>query len=192
MGPGLGITLPTAADLPDPRARFACNPQLSGHGDRHDTNLREMAARGLRPVGRLDAAEGTRLRFSPGLRETLAFADTFFRDRFQGKIDTFVERAGLDVPTDEVSQFDHEPDEIAELDLATEGISTVIWTSGYRPGFGWVKLPVLDELGLPRQTGGRTDVPGLSFIGTPWLVDQGSANLVGLERDATALVEAAF
>lgn len=33
------------------------------------------------------------------------------------------------------------------------------------------------------------DVPGLSFIGTPWLVDMGSANLVGLERDAEALAE---
>jgi putative flavoprotein involved in K+ transport len=43
---------------------------------------------------------------------------------------------------------------------------------------------VLVEFGLPRQTDGATAVPGLSFIGTPWLVDQGSANLVGVVRDA--------
>jgi hypothetical protein len=46
---------------------------------------------------------------------------------------------------------------------------------------------VLDEFGLPVTEGGRTRVPGLSFIGTPWLVDMGSANLVGLVRDAEGL-----
>ena len=34
---------------------------------------------------------------------------------------------------------------------------------------------------------GRTEVPGLSFIGTPWLIDMASANLVALVRDAEAL-----
>ena len=66
---------------------------------------------------------------------------------------------------------------------------TVIWTSGYRPAFDWIEAPVIDDLGLPIQADGATPVPGVHFIGTPWLVDMGSANLVGLERDATALVE---
>jgi hypothetical protein len=47
---------------------------------------------------------------------------------------------------------------------------------------------VFDDVGLPITRGGRTEVPGLGFIGTPWLVDMGSANLVGLVRDAEALV----
>ncbi|HEY8438654.1 MAG TPA: hypothetical protein VIK65_08600, partial [Candidatus Limnocylindrales bacterium] len=72
---------------------------------------------------------------------------------------------------------------------AAEGISTVLWTSGYRPDFGWIELPVFDELGLPITDRGMTAVRGLSFIGTPWLVDMGSANLVAVARDAEALVE---
>ena len=75
-----------------------------------------------------------------------------------------------------------------ELDLAAEGISTVLWTSGYRAAFDWIEPDVLDANGLPVTDGGRTAVPGLSFIGTPWLVDMGSANLVGVARDAEALV----
>lgn len=62
-----------------------------------------------------------------------------------------------------------------------------ILLSGYRPALDWIELPVLDELGLPRGSGGVTDVEGLTFIGLPWMVDMGSANLVGLVRDATAL-----
>ena len=96
----------------------------------------------------------------------------------------------MDLPPDEVAQFTYDPPEVTELDLAEAGISTVLWTSGYRPAFGWIELPVLDEFGLPRQVGGRTDVPGLSFIGTQWMVDMGSANLVAVARDAEALVAA--
>src|SRR5262249_21245826 len=41
-GAEVGPRLPAIADLPTPRARFNCNPQLSGHCERHDTNLRQM------------------------------------------------------------------------------------------------------------------------------------------------------
>ena len=187
-GAAVGTPLPTVDKLPSPRARFACNPQLSGHGGGHDTNLREMASQGLRLVGRFEAADGTRARFAADLAENLRFADTFFDERFKSDCDTFTERAGEDLPPDDVSQFAFDPPEVTELDLAAAGITTVLWTSGYRPAFGWIELPILDEFGLPRQVGGVTDVPGLSFIGTPWMVDMGSANLIAVARDAEALV----
>lgn len=186
-GPEVGTPLPTPSDLAHPRLRLACNPQLSGHGERHDTNLRAMALAGLRLTGRLEAIDRTRARFAPDLSETLRFADRFFDDRFRTAFDTFASRSGEALPEDEPAQVDHEPPTIDELDLAGTGVSTVLWTSGYRPAFAWVDFPVFDDLGLPITRGGRTDVPGLSFIGTPWLVDMASANLVGLVRDAEAL-----
>jgi putative flavoprotein involved in K+ transport len=187
-GRTIGLGLPTPAQLPDPRARFACNPQLSGHGGGHDTNLRAMARDGLRLVGRLAGVEGTRVFFATDLADNLRFADGFFEARFRPDCDAYIERIGLELPPDEPGQVDFDPPVMPDLDLAAEGISTVLWTSGYRPAFGWIRLPVLDEFGLPVTDGGQTAVPGLSFIGTPWLVDMGSANLVGVERDAKTLV----
>jgi putative flavoprotein involved in K+ transport len=186
-GREVGATLPTVESLPSPAARFACNPQLSGHGGGHDTNLRRMAAEGVRLVGRLEAIEGTIARFRPDLNENLTFADRFFDERLRPTCDTFAARVEGDFPEDEPDQFSFEVPEVEELDLAGEGIGTVLWTSGFRPAFEWIELPVLDEFGLPRQIAGLTDVPGLAIIGTPWLVDMGSANLVGLVRDAEAL-----
>ena len=186
-GRELGVGLPTAADLPAPQARFRCNPQLSGHGEPHDTNLRRMGSEGLRLVGRFEGVDGTRARFGDDLAEKLQFADSFFTLQFRDDLDRYALVAGLDLPEGSDEQVAYEPPAVRELDLAAEGISTVIWTSGYRPAFGWVQPPVLDELGLPITDGGVTSVPGLSFIGTPWLVDMGSANLVGLVRDAEAL-----
>jgi len=147
-----------------------------------------MAASGLRLVGRLEAAAGTRLRFAADLSASLRFADGFFGQRFKPSFDVFAERMGLVLPPDDLAQVEFEPPEVAEIDVAAESITSVLWTSGYRPAFGWIRLPVFDELGLPIQVGGVTSVPGLAFIGTPWLVDLGSANLVGVERDAAALV----
>jgi len=187
-GREVGAPLPFAATLQDPRARLACNQHLSGHGGGHDTNLRQMAADGIRLVGRLDAAEGTRARFRADLGANLRFADAFFAERFASLCERFIEATGVDVTDEPIAEFAYEPPEVAELDLAAEGISTVIWTSGYRPAFEWIEPPVLDELGLPVTDEGLTTLPGLAFIGTPWLVDMGSANLIGLVRDAEDLV----
>ena len=192
-GPAVGLALPQAASLPDPRARFACNPQLSGHGEPpRDVNLRAMAGDGLRVVGRLEAAQGVRARFAPGLADTLRFVDTFFADRLQPTFDAYAQRTGMELPPGSFGQVAFDPPEVPELDLVAAGISTVLWTSGYRPAFAWIEPPVLDDLGLPIQQAGLTDVAGLAFIGTPWLADMGSANLVGVARDAEALVQRLF
>jgi putative flavoprotein involved in K+ transport len=186
-GEAVGTPLPSAATLAGPRARLMCNPHLSGHGGGHEVNLRQMASQGIRLTGRLEGADGTRARFAADLTGTLAFADRYFEERLRASFDTYAERVGIDLPEGEVAQHDYQPAEVTELDLAAEGITTVMWTSGYRPAFDWIDIPVLDEFGLPRQTRGVTEVPGLTFIGLPWMHDMGSANLVGLARDAEYL-----
>ena len=186
-GPELGTPLPTIDQLPDPRLKFACNPHLSGHGGGHDTNLRQMALDGIRLVGRFEAGDGERARFAANLAETLAFADGLFDARFRPMFDAYAERAGIDVPADDRAWPAYEPPEVTELDLAADGIGTILWTTGYRPDYGWLDLPVLDEFGVPRHTRGVSEVPGLTFIGLLWQLDNASANLTGVGRDAEYL-----
>jgi len=187
-GPRFGISLPTPDRLPSPAARFACNPQLSGHRGGHSVDLRQLARDGIvRLVGRFDAVEGTMARFRPDLTENLAYADTNFDARIRQLCDAYIAASGEACPPYEAESIAFDPPEVTELDLAAEGVSTVLWSSGYRPSFGWIRLPVLDEMGLPIQRDGATPVDGLTFIGTPWLVDMGSASHVGLTRDAAAL-----
>jgi putative flavoprotein involved in K+ transport len=170
--------------------RFACNPHLSGHNGGHDTNLRRFAAEEMTLVGRLEGIDGERARFAADLSANLAFADRFFDERWRGLFDTFIERSGTDAPPDDrPAPFEFEPREITELDLAAEGISAVIWTSGYRLDYSWIDLPIFEANGVPRQVDGMSEQPGLSFIGLPWLRDQGSATLFGVGRDAARLAE---
>ena len=186
-GAELGCPLPTVETLPDPRARFACNPQLSGHGGGHDTNLRRFAADGIRLVGRFEGADGELARFASDLAANLTFADEFFDQRFKPLFETYAERAGFDAPPDDRVPFTFEVAEVTNLDLFAEGISTVLWTTGYTPDYGWLDIPVLVEFGLPRHLRGVSDVPGLTFIGLLWQHTQASANFGGVAADAAHL-----
>jgi putative flavoprotein involved in K+ transport len=62
--------------------------------------------------------------------------------------------------------------------------AAIIWATGFRPDFGWIDLPVLDEHGHPAHRRGVTAVPGLYFLGLPWLYRRGSALLGGVGDDA--------
>jgi putative flavoprotein involved in K+ transport len=186
-GPEFGVFLPSVDQLPEPRLKFACNPHVSGHDGGHDTNLRQMALDGIRLTGRFGGASGERVTFAPDLADNLRFADDFFNVRFKPLCDTFAERAGVAVTDDDRAWPAFEPPEVTELDLAREGISTVLWTTGYAPDYGWLDLPILDEFGVPRHVRGVTDVPGLTFIGLLWQLNNSSANLTGVAVDAEYL-----
>jgi putative flavoprotein involved in K+ transport len=183
-GSEYGVPLPTMDKLPDPRLRSAGNPHLSGHRGGHETNLRELAAGSLGLLGRIEAVDGERLHLAADLSANLARADRFFGERFQPLIDTFIERAGTDSPPDDRETFVFEPPEPSEFDLGEAGVSTVIWTTGYRLGFDWIDLPIFDEQGFPRQRRGVTDLPGLYFLGLLWQHTQASATLFGVGLDA--------
>ena len=71
-----------------------------------------------------------------------------------------------------------------ELDVRRDGIGAVIWTSGYRPDYGWVQLPVFDDMGFPIQKDGLSSVPGLYFVGVHWLRKNKSSILYGVGEDA--------
>jgi putative flavoprotein involved in K+ transport len=68
--------------------------------------------------------------------------------------------------------------------VAQDGIGSVIWTTGYRPDYGWVKVPVFDDMGFPVQTDGRTNMAGLYFMGVHFLRKAKSSILFGVGEDA--------
>ena len=73
------------------------------------------------------------------------------------------------------------------LDLAAERIRTVVWATGYRRDYGWLRLPVFDRTGEIAHRGGVTAVPGLFAIGLPFLRRRSSTFIDGVGRDAEAL-----
>jgi putative flavoprotein involved in K+ transport len=64
-------------------------------------------------------------------------------------------------------------------------ITNVIWCTGFRPGFSWIDLPVLGDLGEPHHEAGVVAAePGLYFVGLHFLYSVSSETLMGVSRDA--------
>ena len=76
--------------------------------------------------------------------------------------------------------------------LKSAGITTVIWACGFSFDFGMVKFPVFDDFGFPVTQRGKTRIPGLFFLGMPWLYQQRSGLLLGVGDDATCVAEEIF
>jgi putative flavoprotein involved in K+ transport len=172
----------TPDKLPSPAARLLGNPQVTGHGRGHDLNFRTLHAMGVELVGRFLGADGTTLRFADDVAASVDFGDARWAD-LRGFIDAYCARTGTPVPAYPIPP----PFRIetrTELDMSREGIGTVIWTTGYRPEYGWVRFPVFDDMGFPIQVDGRASVPGLYFVGVHWLRTNKSSILYGVGEDA--------
>jgi len=64
-------------------------------------------------------------------------------------------------------------------------VANVVWSTGFRHDFSWIHLPAFDESGYPLHRRGVVDsVPGLFFIGLPFLHAFGSMLIGGAARDA--------
>jgi putative flavoprotein involved in K+ transport len=64
-------------------------------------------------------------------------------------------------------------------------VANVIWCTGFRNDYGWMRLPLpLDADGFPEQERGAvTSLPGLYFIGLPFLHSFASMLILGAGRD---------
>jgi putative flavoprotein involved in K+ transport len=189
-GPEYGLNGLTVAQLPSPAARFACNPLLTGANGGHDIHLRDLGRRGVRLHGHLDAADDGDLVFSDDLAERLATVEAGFSQRLRPMLDAYIAAAGIEAPEAEPRPADDWlPSEPARLNLAAEGVTSVLWATGYGLDFGILDIPVLDEWNYPRHSRGVTEHPGLYAVGLPWLTGHSSAIVAGVGRDAEYIAE---
>jgi putative flavoprotein involved in K+ transport len=67
--------------------------------------------------------------------------------------------------------------------------STVVWCTGFRQVFDWIRLPILDEHGWPTEYRGVVDAaPGLFFCGLSYQYAFASMVFPGIGRDADYVV----
>ncbi|MFN3576365.1 MAG: flavin-containing monooxygenase [Tabrizicola sp.] len=164
---------------------------VSGAYGGHTMDFRRLAGMGVTLLGRAgDFADG-RLQIAPDLAQNIENGDRNYLSVLD-EADAYATAHGLDLPPEpEARQLGPLPDcvtnPILALDLKSAGISTVIWATGFRLDFGWIDLDIFRDDGRPRHQDGVTEVPGLYFIGLPWLSCRGSAFIWGAWKDAERL-----
>ena len=73
------------------------------------------------------------------------------------------------------------------VDLRSAGIKTVIWATGFRRAYPWLKVPVFDDDGEIRHRSGVTPVAGLYVLGMHFQRRRKSAFIDGVGDDAAFL-----
>jgi len=162
-------------------------PQLVGGQDNRDLDLGDLQSCGVRLVGRATAARSDRMLFADDLSETLRNADTQLAELL-AKIDAYIEANVRDpVPAPASVQPVPCPRTTRQIVFADAGISSVIWATGYKRNYPWLRLPVLDERGDIRHERGITTEPGVVVLGMRFQATKGSNLIDGVGADAEEL-----
>jgi putative flavoprotein involved in K+ transport len=171
------------------KVRRKANHYLTGRDGGHDIDLRAFALEGMQLYGRLkDFSDGV-LRFGDDLAKNLDAADASYNN-ICAIIDKYITEQNISAPDGHRYTPVWWPETmITELDPAAAGITSIIWSTGFRSDWSWVDLPIFDGAGYPTHTRGVTTMPGVYVLGLPWLYTWGSGRFVGVGRDAGFLAE---
>jgi putative flavoprotein involved in K+ transport len=171
------------------RVRAKANHYVTGRDGGRDIDLRKFAREGMQLYGRLLEVRGPKLILGDDLKRNLDQADAV-AEKIKNSIDEFIAKKGIDAPAEPRYVPVWEPvEEPRELDYAQAGIGSVIWSMGYRTDYRWIDLPIFDGKGYPSHERGVTAVPGIYFLGLPWLYTWGSGRFSGVARDARYLAD---
>ncbi|GAA0957127.1 MSMEG_0569 family flavin-dependent oxidoreductase [Kribbella koreensis] len=167
--------------------RFRVNHYVTGRDGGRDIDLRRFALEGMKLYGRLVEVRDGLLCLKPDLRANLDHADAV-SEGIKDSIDAFIASKAIQAPVEARYQPVWEPaDEPETLDL--QGISAVVWSTGFSRDDAWIRVPVFDGRGYPTHHRGVTSVPGLYFVGLPWQHTWGSGRFGGVADDAAYLAE---
>ncbi|HQX84953.1 MAG: NAD(P)-binding domain-containing protein [Rhizobiales bacterium] len=164
---------------------------VSGAHGGHTVDFRKLAARGITLLGRAGPFKDGVMHCADDLARNIAQGDAHYLSVLDAA-DAYVAKNGLDLPEEpEARRIDANPDcvtdPILQLNLAEAGITAIVWATGFAVDFGWLKADTFDARGIPLHERGVSKVPGLYFLGLPWLSRRASPFIWGVWHDAEYL-----
>lgn len=174
-----------------PAGREHVTIAVSGAHGGHTVDFRELASRGMKLVGMTQTCENGVMTFASDLADNIREGDANLLSLLE-EADAYIEAKGLDFPPEpEAKIIRPEPDcmtnPILELDLAKANIKTILWATGFVQDFSWLEVDTFDGKGKPLHENGASPVPGIYFLGLPWLSMRGSSFIWGVWQDAKNL-----
>ena len=188
----LGVLGKWEAKTPNPGTQHV-TIAVSGYDGGKTIDFRNLANMGITLLGMTKEFTNEKIYFENDLKENIHNGDKNYLSLLD-EADEYITNNNLDFSEEpEARQFerDHEciKNPILELDLRISGIRNIIWATGYKNNFDWIKLNIFDETGKPEHNNGVSKEKGLYFLGLPWLSMRGSSFIWGVWKDAKYLAE---
>jgi putative flavoprotein involved in K+ transport len=169
------------------RRRLVGEPSLALSADT-TLDLNTLAASGVAVTGRLvDVADG-RAWFADDLATTVADAEIRLR-RLLDEIDRRADQLGVAAAPDHIAAVKPLVGP-PSLELGPKGVETVVWATGFRRAYPWLRVPVLDTRGDIRHQRGITPVAGLYVAGMRYQSGRRSTFIDGARLDAPVVAHA--
>jgi putative flavoprotein involved in K+ transport len=163
---------------------------VTGVSGGYDVNVRQMAADGIRVLGRVLGASDGMLAVARNANEVLDEADAAFAGFLAAARQFAAANPDMDLAEEEPTGSALLPAPVAEvesLDLRRENVAAIVWATGYDYDYSWLPSPVLDVQGRPLQQRGVSPAPGLYFLGLHWMHTFKSGLFSGVGSDAAYL-----
>jgi len=169
--------------------RDKTNHYVTGRDGGRDIDLRRRASEGMELYGRLLDVRGDTLTLDDDLALCLDQADQV-SESIKTSIDGFIAKKAIAAPQEaRYRPVWSPPGERPALDYRAAGITSIVWCIGFRADYGWIDLPLFNGRGQPHHVRGVGTVPGVYFLGLPWIYTWGSGRFSGVARDAEYLAE---
>lgn len=166
---------------------------VSGAYGGQTMDFRRLAGEGVTLLGMTEGFEAGTLSFADDLRQTIAAGDASYAEMLDAA-DAYAEKMGLSLPEEpEARRTWPDPaclsNPVRAIRFADEDIRTIIWATGFRQDFGWLKVDAFDDRGAPIHQRGVSREPGIYFLGLPWQSRRGSTFLWGVWHDAKFIAD---
>jgi putative flavoprotein involved in K+ transport len=165
-------------------------------GALHTISLQSLSGLGVILLGRCAGVQdgGHALRFEADLQDNIQFGDDS-SNRFKTAIDDYIVGAALSAPPPEPDPAEaataiiRDP-AILELDLAKNGITSIVWCTGFKGEYAFLNISdALNGAGEPRHIAGIGIVPGLYFAGLEFAVTRKSGTVLAVAEEARHIVD---
>lgn len=171
----------------DPRRKHVAFA-VSGYDGGKTVDFRRLANQGITILGKTIGYDSGTIRIADDLAENLAEGDRAYLEMLR-EADDYVARNGVDLP-EEPEAWKIEPDAacisepVLSVDLAQQGVTSIVWATGFRFDFSWLEVDVFDEEGMPKHKRGIAPERGIYFLGLPELTNRASSFIYGCWYDA--------
>ncbi|MGB8221475.1 MAG: NAD(P)-binding domain-containing protein [Polyangiales bacterium] len=169
-------------------ARRQPSLQLVGTPNQETNDLAILRDEGVRLVGRVGGANGTRMSFCNDVRRNIDAAEQKL-DRVLDQIDRFIDETCMAADSPDRRPAIEVSEAPSELDLRDAGIASVLWATGYRRRYSWLQVPVLNIRGEIIHDAGVTPAAGLYVLGLNFQRTRKSSFIDGVGDDARAVTE---